>query len=126
MIEIIKTDQAPEALGHYSQATKALGFIYTATQLPMDPNDPNKPKGTIQEQASQVIDNIIQIVKAGGGDYNTIIRIHIYVSDTNYWNDINKVYEEKFKNHMPARGVLEIKNIRKGYDVSMDAIAVEK
>ena len=125
-MDFVETSNAPAALGHYSQATVANGFIYTATQLPMNPNDTTAPKGSIKEQAHQVLNNIIEIVRAGGGDIDSIMRITIYVSDIKYWDEINSVYEKVMKDHMPARGVLEIKNIRKGYDVAMDAVAVVK
>lgn len=123
MVQTIQTDNAPEALGHYSQATIANGLIFTATQLPMNPKDPNQPKGTIKEQAAQVIDNLIEIVKAGGGDIQSFIKVSVFVSDVKHWDDVNEIYEAKFAGHKPARGVLEIKNIRKGYDVAMEAIA---
>jgi len=119
MIDVITTNDAPEALGHYSQGTIANGIIFTATQLPINPAKIDEPKGSVQEQAIQVLSNIIGVVKAGGGDIDTIVKIMIYVSDSNHWNDVNIAYEKKLGNHKPARGVLEIKNIRKGYDVSM-------
>ena len=124
MIEYIKTDKAPEALGHYSQGTVANDTIYTATQLPINPNALNEKKGSVQDQATQVLKNVIEVVKAGGGSKDSITKIMIYISDTKHWNDVNISYEKIMVNHKPARGVLEIKNIRKGYDVSMDAIAI--
>lgn len=125
-LAIIKTDKAPTALGHYSQAIVANGMIYTATQLPIDPYNPKKPIGSVKEQASQVIDNIFEVVKAGHGDIDTIVKVSVFVSDVAYWDQVNEIYVEKFGSHKPARGVLEIKNIRKGYDVAMEAIAVVK
>lgn len=126
MIDFIKTDKAPKAAGHYSQATVANGFIFTAVTLPINPANPDEPKGSVKEQAAQVLDNIFEVVKAGGGNIYTIMKVTIFVSNTNYWDEINDVYTEKFAAHKPARGVLEINNIRKGYDVAMEAIATTK
>ena len=123
MTEMIVTDKAAAALGHYSQAIKANGFIFVATQLPIDPHEPEKDKGSVKEQTQQVLSNIIEIVRAAGGEISSICRISIYVSKTEHWGDVDEVYKEMLGNHKPARGVLEIPNIRKGYDVSMEAIA---
>lgn len=123
MIQIVETENAASALGHYSQATILNGTIYTATQLPIDPSNAEAPKGDIESQARIVLNNLINIVRAGGGDINTIARVMVYVSDAKHWEKINKIYEEIMGDNKPARGVLEIPNLRKGYDVSMDAIA---
>ncbi|MEM8833572.1 MAG: Rid family detoxifying hydrolase [Pseudomonadota bacterium] len=123
MIEMIETDRAAAAAGHYSQAVKANGFIFVATQLPIDPENPEQEKGNVQDQTRQVLSNIIEIVRAAGGEISSICRISIYVSKTEHWGDVDEMYKEMLGNHKPARGVLEIPNIRKGYDVSMEAIA---
>lgn len=124
MIEYINTNKAASAAGHYSQGTIANGFIFTATQLPIDPTTPDASKGSIQQQTEQVLRNIIEVVTSGGGSKDSITKIMIYMSDVSHWDEINIAYEKMLGAHKPARGVLEIKNIRKGFDVSMDAIAV--
>jgi len=126
MTKTIKTDGAPVAAGHYSQGTIAGGLIFTATTLPIDPVHPDKPAGSIEEQTRQVLNNIFAIIRAGGGDIDTIARMTIYLSDINDWAAINAIYVEKFGDHKPARGVLEIKNIRKGYNIAIDAVAATK
>ncbi len=126
MIEHIKTNQAPEALGHYSQGTIGNGMIFTATQLPIDPANPEKPKGSIEQQTLQVLENIAAVIRAGSGDLDTIMRVTIYVSDISLWDEMNLHYVNFMGKHKPARGVLQVNKIRKGYNVSMDAITLQK
>lgn len=126
MIKTIQADGAPAAAGHYSQGTIAGDLIFTATTLPIDPLNPNKPAGDIKEQTHQVLNNIFAIIRAGGGGIDTIARMTIYLSDINDWDAVNAIYVEKFGDHKPARGVVEIQNIRKGYCIAIDAIAATK
>lgn len=119
----IHTSRAPDPIGPYSQGFVAGGFIFTSMQLPIDPENPDRPHQDIQGQAQQVINNVKRIVRAGAGSLYTIAKTTLYVTDMDDFAVINKVYEEIFGHHKPARSVVNVPSLPKGYRVAMEAIA---
>jgi 2-iminobutanoate/2-iminopropanoate deaminase len=119
----ITTDTAPAAAGHYSQAIVHDGLVYVAGQLPIVPSDPKRRLEAFDEQAEQVISNVIAIVEAAGGSVDRVLRATVYIADIAHWPAFNAIYARRFGAHRPARTVVPVSQLHYGYLVEMDAIA---
>ena len=126
MKEIVNTDRAPKAIGPYSQAVKANGFIFVSGQIPIDPDTNDLVKGDIAEQTMRVIKNIKNILEAGGSGLEDVVKTTVYLRDLKKFGDMNRAYCEFFTNLFPARATVEVSNLPKGADVEIDAVAVVK
>lgn len=124
MKEIVNTDRAPKAIGPYSQAVKANGFIFVSGQIPIDPDTNDLVKGDIAEQTIQVIKNIKNILEAGGSGLEDVVKTTVYLRDLKKFGDMNRAYGEFFTTLFPARATVEVSNLPKGADVEIDAVAI--
>lgn len=121
MIVILNTSSAPAPKGHYSQGIVFEDLIFTSIQLPSEKEQ--DAALNISEQAQLVLNNILNIVKVGGGDSNSILRMTIYIEDIAQWDRVNEVYKAFFGNYKPARGVVAVSGLHGGFKVAMDAVA---
>ncbi len=121
----VYTALAPDALGPYSQGMETGGFIFTSMQLPIDPQQPEKLYEDIEEEAGRLIDNVFEIVRAGGGDPSSIVKVTLYMTDLSHFAAVNDVYAGRFGDHKPARSVVNVPAIPKGYRLAMEAVAVK-
>jgi len=119
----ITTDNAPAAAGHYSQAVVHGGLVYVAGQLPLVPGDPKRRLESFEEQAEQVIANVIAIIEASGSSADRILKATVYIADIAHWPAFNAVYARRLGAHRPARTVVPVPALHHGYLVEMDAIA---
>jgi 2-iminobutanoate/2-iminopropanoate deaminase len=119
----ITTDKAPAAGGHYSQAVVHGGLVYVAGQLPLVPGDPKRRLESFEEQAEQVIANVIAIIEASGSSADRILRTTVYIADIAHWPAFNAIYARRLGAHRPARTVVPVPALHYGYLVEMDAIA---
>jgi 2-iminobutanoate/2-iminopropanoate deaminase len=119
----IETPNAPTANGHYVQAQQHGDLIFVSVQLPIVPNHPDKILSAPQAQAAQVLHNIEQIVIAGGGRRDQILRMTFYVTSMDLWLVVNEACQEFFGTHKPARGIVCVTALHKGYAIAADAIA---
>ncbi|MBI5894406.1 MAG: RidA family protein [Deltaproteobacteria bacterium] len=124
MKEIIKTNNAPEAIGPYSQGIIANGFIFLSGQIPIDPMTGDVLKGTIAEQTRLVLTNIKAILEAAGLNFNNVVKTTVYLTDIDKFAEMNQVYGEFFKPPYPARAAVEVSRLPKGVDIEIDAVAV--
>ena len=122
-MEYVKTDKSPAPAGHYSQAVIHGGFVFVSGQLPIDPSDPEKKTGTIEEQAKQVLDNLSNILEAAGSSISKVVKTTVFISDISLWSSVNRIYGEYFKDHRPARAVVPTKELHYRYLIEIDAIA---
>lgn len=123
MKEIVKTNNAPEAIGPYSQAVKANGFLFLSGQIPIDPKTGDVLKGTIAEQTRLVLTNIKAILEAAGLNLENVVKATVYLADINKFTEMNQVYGEFFKPPYPARATVEVNKLPKGADIEIDAVA---
>jgi len=121
-MEFIHTEKAPVPAGHYSQAVISGGMVYVSGQLPLNPADGSVSAG-IEEQASQVLANLEQILVAGGSSLQKVVRVTVYISDISLWGTFNRVFAEKFGNHRPARAVVPTRELHHGFLVEVEAVA---
>jgi len=125
MIKIISTGDAPVAVGPYSQALAVNGFIFCSGQIGIDPKT-NKLVDGIEKQTRQVMDNLKEVVSAGGSDFNHVVKTTIYLLDMNNYGLVNQIYGEYFKENKPARATVEVSRLPKDCLIEIDAIAVVK
>ena len=123
MITKIFTPDSPAPAGHYSQAIVYNGLVYVAGQLPIKPFSSEKVAGDIEQQTTQVLQNLDAVLKAAGSNRDLVLKVTIYVSDISLWATINKVYGEFFGDHRPARAVIPVKDLNYGYQLELEAIA---
>ena len=121
----ITTDRAPAAGGHYSQAIVHAGLVYVAGQLPLVPADAQRrlASASFEEQAEQVISNVIAVVEAAGSGLERILRTTVYVAGMEHWPAFNAIYARRLGSHRPARTVVPVPGLHYGFLVEMDAIA---
>jgi reactive intermediate/imine deaminase len=123
-LDIIATDQAPAAIGPYSQAVRAGNTVYFSGQIPLDPKTGAVIEGDISAQTRRVFDNLTAVAGAAGGSLAKIVRVGIYVTDLANFAAVNVVMAEYFKQPYPARSTIEVSALPKAVQVEIDAIMV--
>ena len=120
---IIQTEQAPAAIGPYSQAIRIGDFLYTSGQIALDPESGIFLSGEIEEETEQTLKNISAILQAGGVNLENVIKTTVYLSDLNDFTRMNQVYEKYFSKNKPARACVQVAALPKGAKIEIDAIA---
>ena len=121
--KIIATDKSPGAIGPYSQANAAGGFLFTAGQIPLDPQTMEVVGTTAAEQARQAILNGKAVVEAGGMTLSDVIKCTVFIMDMNEFAAINEIYAEYFGENPPARSVVQVSRLPKDVLVEIEMIA---
>lgn len=124
--QIISTNQAPQAIGTYSQAVCVTGgsTIYLSGQIPLVPETMEMVKGDISAQINQVFKNLAAVCKASGGSLNDIAKLNIYLTDLNNFPIVNEIMAQHFDEPYPARAAVGINELPKGAQVEMDGVMV--
>ena len=125
MKKIISTDNAPAAIGPYSQATVHNGVIYVSGQIPIDPATGNLSSGDISEQTQLVMNNIKAILAAADSGMDKILKCTILLTDMAHFAQMNEVYEKFFPSEPPARLCYQVTALPKGAVIEIDCIAAE-
>ena len=123
---IIKTDHAPKAIGPYSQAVEANGFVFVSGQIPLDPRTGNIAAGDIREQTKRVMENGKAILAAAGCAMSNVVKSTIYLKNIGDFAGVNEIYGSYFPADPPARATVEVSRLPKDVAVEMDFIAVKK
>jgi 2-iminobutanoate/2-iminopropanoate deaminase len=125
MKKIISTENAPKAIGPYSQAIMEpkSGLIFTAGQIPLDPQTGQIVDGDIQAQARQVLKNLSMVLTAAGSDLNKVVKVTVFLKSMNDFIKVNEVYSEYFNKEFPARSAVEVARLPKDVLVEMELIA---
>ncbi|MGR3309140.1 MAG: RidA family protein [Candidatus Brocadiales bacterium] len=121
--EVISTNKAPAAIGPYSQGIRAGAFIFVSGQIPIDPVSGELVCGHIKEQTRQVLENLRNILEAGGSSLEKVVKTTIFLESMDNYNDINEVYAEFFGNVKPARATVEAARLPKDVGIEIEAIA---
>ncbi len=122
--EIISTDQAPAAIGTYSQAVKVDNTVYLSGQIPLDPVSMDVVSGGIQAEINQVFKNLTAVCEAAGGSLQDIVKLNIFLTDLSNFPVVNEIMAENFSTPYPARAAIGVSELPKGVGVEMDAIMV--
>ena len=124
MIETIATDKAPSALGPYSQALKAGGFIWCSGQIPIDPAAGAVVATTIEGQTRQCIANLSNVLEKAGASLSNVVKTTVFIKDMNDFAALNAVYAEMFGDTKPARSCVEVARLPKDVKVEIECVAV--
>lgn len=119
---IIQTDQAPAAIGTYSQAVKVDSTVYISGQIPLDPTTMEIVSGGIEAQINRVFDNLTAVSEAAGGDLKDVVKLNIFLTDLSNFPIVNETMAKYFSEPYPARAAIEVSALPKGSAVEMDAI----
>ncbi|MFB7141603.1 MULTISPECIES: RidA family protein [unclassified Bacillus (in: firmicutes)] len=122
-MQLIHTNNAPKAIGPYSQAIIANGLLYTSGQIPLTA-DGNLVEGGIEEQTKQVFANLKAVLEEAGTDLSKVIKTTVFLKDLTTFVDFNAIYEEYFNGHKPARSCVEVARLPKDVLVEIECIAV--
>ncbi|MAM85334.1 MAG: reactive intermediate/imine deaminase [Acidobacteria bacterium] len=124
MRETINTQDAPQAIGPYSQAVRAGGLLFVSGQIPLDPSTGEIVEGDIRAQTERVMQNIGGILTAAGVSFDRVVRTTIFVADLGDFATINDVYGSYFEAPAPARATFQVARLPKDARVEIDAIAL--
>lgn len=122
-LTVIDTDKAPGAVGPYSQAIKAGGFVFTSGQLPIDPVTKAMPEG-IKEQTATSLANVKSILEAAGSGLDKVVKTTVYLADIKDFPLVNEVYGATFGQPFPARSCFAVKDLPLGAKVEIEVVAV--
>lgn len=122
--QIIHTNQAPAAIGPYSQAVRAGNTVYFSGQIPLDPATGSLVEGDISAQARRSFDNLNAVAEAAGGSLAEIVRLGLYLTDLSQFAAVNAVMQEYFSAPFPARSTIEVSGLPRGALFEVDAVMV--
>jgi reactive intermediate/imine deaminase len=120
--EIIHTDQAPEAIGTYSQAVRCGKTVYLSGQIPLMPETMSLVEGDMEAQIRRVFDNLAAVARAAGGSLADVAKLNVFLTDLNHFALVNQVMEDYFAEPYPARAAIGVAALPKGAGVEMDAV----
>ena len=124
MREVIATPDAPQAIGPYSQAIKANGFLFTAGQVALDPVTGQVAPGDVAAQTERVMKNLEGILQAAGSGFDKVVRCGVFLKSMNDFAAMNEVYGRYFTSAPPARSTVEVSRLPKDVLVEIDVIAI--
>jgi 2-iminobutanoate/2-iminopropanoate deaminase len=123
-MDFIHSDDAPKAIGPYSQAIKAGNVIYTSGQVSLDPKTGELVTGDFNAQARRVFENLKAVLRAGGADFRNVAKANVFLTNLADFQALNAIYAEYFGDHKPARTTVQVAGLPKGAALEIDLIAV--
>lgn len=122
--QIIATDQAPKAIGTYSQAVRVGNTVYLSGQIPLDPSTMTLVEGGIEADIRRVFDNLGAVAEAAGGELADIVKLNVFLTDLDHFAQVNAIMAEYFSEPYPARAAIGVAALPRGAAVEMDAVLV--
>jgi len=123
-MDFIASNDAPHAIGPYSQAVRSGNLIFLSGQIPLDPKSGNLVQGDFAAQARRVFDNLRSVLGAAGVDFRHVARATVYLTDLGNFQTLNTIYGEYFGDHKPARSTVGVAQLPRGAAVEIDLIAM--
>lgn len=123
--EIVSSDHAPAAIGPYSQATVANGFVFASGQIGIIPSTGRMVEGNTDSQARQALENLEAVLNAAGTSLKKAVKVTVYLTDMNDFADVNAVYMKYFNASPPARACIGVSNLPLNAKVEIEAVAVQ-
>lgn len=124
MKDIVATDRGPKAIGPYSQAVKANGFVFVSGQIAFDPATHELVGGDIKQQTERVLENLKAIVTAAGSSFEKVVKCTVFLADMNEFAAMNEVYGKYFSAAPPARSTVQVARLPRDVRVEIDVIAL--
>ncbi len=125
MREVISTKNAPQAVGPYSQAIKANGFIFLSGQVAIDPATQEVITGDVSAQTDRILRNLSQVLEAAGSSLAKVVRAGVFLKNMNDFSAMNEAYRKHFSTAPPARTTVEVARLPKDVLIEIDVIAIE-
>lgn len=126
MKEIVQTDNAPKAIGPYSQAIKAGGLVFASGQIPLDPATGQLIEGSTGAQTERVLNNLKAVLEAAGSSLDRVVKTTVFLADLGDFSEMNEAYGRFFQDAPPARSTVEVARLPRDVRVEIDVIALEK
>lgn len=123
-MDYVSSKDAPKAIGPYSQAIKANGFLFASGQVALDPASGEIVAGDFSAQVRRVFDNLRAVLSAGGTDFKRVTKATVYLTDLGNFQTMNAIYAEYFGDHKPARSTVEVRKLPKGAQIEIDLVAL--
>ena len=124
MIETVATDRGPKAIGPYSQAIRANGFVFVSGQIALDPKTQQVVEGDVAVQTERVLQNLKGIVEASGSSLQHAVKTTVFLADLSDFAAMNEVYARYFLTHPPARSTVEVSGLPRNVRVEIDLVAL--
>lgn len=124
MKDVISTDKGPKAIGPYSQAIRANGFVFVSGQVAFDPATGQLVEGDVAKQTARVMENLKAIVEAAGSSLEKAVRATVFLKDMNDFSAMNEVYARHFAKQPPSRSTVEVARLPRDVRVEIDLIAL--
>jgi len=121
---VIQTEEAPKAIGPYSQAIQAGNLLFLSGQIPIDPTTGELVKGDIEQQTRQILENIKGVLKSQKLKMEDVVKVTIFLKDMGNFNQVNEVYSTYFTSSPPARSTVEVAKLPRDADIEIEAIAL--
>lgn len=122
-LNLVHTDDAPAAIGPYSQAVVTDGWVFCSGQIPLDPASGELLDGSVAEQSELVLKNLRAVLEAAGSSMDLVVKTTVFLSDMNTFAEMNEVYARHFGNHRPARAAVQAAALPKFVDVEIECVA---
>lgn len=123
-MDFVASRQAPKAIGPYSQAVKANGFVFTSGQIALDPASGNLVDGDFNVQARRVFENLKAVLTEAHSDFSRVVKATVYLTDLADFQALNTVYAEYFGEHKPARTTVGVSQLPRGSKLEIDLVAI--
>lgn len=123
-MDYVATPDAPQAIGPYSQAVKANGFVYTSGQIALDPATGALVDSSFEEQVHRVFKNLDAVLRAAGSSFDRVLKATVFITDFANFQTLNTIYAEYFGDHKPARTTVAVSALPKGGAVEIDLVAL--
>ena len=122
--QIINTSKAPQPIGAYNQAIISNGFVFTAGQVPIDPDTGNLIEGIFKERVRRVLMNLKSILEEAGTNLSNVVKFTVFLTDISNYTEVNEVFNEFISDsEAPARSLIEVSSLPAGADIEIDCIA---
>lgn len=120
--KVIQTDDAPAAIGAYSQAVRTGNLVFLSGQIPLDPGTMQLVEGDFEARARRVFDNLAAVARAAGGGLDDVVKLTVYLTDLGNFGAVNAVMADYFEKPYPARAAVGVASLPKGADVEAEAV----
>jgi 2-iminobutanoate/2-iminopropanoate deaminase len=124
MKDRVQTDSAPKAIGPYSQAIKANGFVFASGQIPLDPSTMQIVEGGIREQTERVMKNLKAVLEAADTSLDRVVKTTVFLADLNDFTEMNETYDHFFGETPPARSTVQVSRLPRDVRIEIDVIAL--
>ena len=122
-LKVVRTDEAPGAIGPYSQAIVSDGWVFCSGQIPMDPATGQLVDGDVAAQTDRVMQNLAAVLQAAGASLNTVVKTTVFLDDMGDFSAMNVVYGRHFGDHKPARATVQAAGLPKAVSVEIEVVA---